>query len=158
VTRQVVLDAQLLLLLVVGLVSLDEVGRHRRLSAYSTDDFRLLVDLLGRFDEVVVTPNTLTETSNLLAYGVDGPKLGALREELRNLVERSSELHVPSAVAVAHTEFPRLGLTDSVLLELLLNHGVLVTADLDLYLAAQRLVSVNRSINFNHLRELGYVG
>ena len=61
------LDANLFVLLVVGSVGRDLIAKHRRLRAYSAEDYEILIDLLDRVERVFVTPNTLTETSNLLA-------------------------------------------------------------------------------------------
>ena len=62
-------DANLLVLLVVGTVQRSLIGRHPRLKAYIADDFDVLVKLLDTGEKIYVTPNTLTETSNLLPFG-----------------------------------------------------------------------------------------
>ena len=59
------IDANLLLLLVVGSVSVDAISRHRRLRVFTQDDYGIRIDLIAQVDRVLVTPNTLTETSNL---------------------------------------------------------------------------------------------
>ena len=60
------IDANLLLLLVVGSVNRDAIARHRRLREFTRDDFGILLNLINQVERVLVTPNTLTETSNLL--------------------------------------------------------------------------------------------
>lgn len=60
------LDANLLVLLVVGATGWELIRRHRRLQAFDALDYELLVGLLGNFQQVLVTPNILTETSSLL--------------------------------------------------------------------------------------------
>jgi hypothetical protein len=129
-TRRIVLDANLLLLLVIGSNSREFVGKHKRLEAYSPDDFDLLTDVVSSFDEMVVTPNVLTEASNLLGYGVREPWLSRFQEGFRALVEGVQESYIRSTDGVARSEFPRLGLTDSILLELLRDQGVLLTRTL----------------------------
>ena len=62
--KVIVLDANLLLLLVVGLTSRAYISKHKRLQGYEELDFDLLICLIGSAN-VIVTPNTLTETSNL---------------------------------------------------------------------------------------------
>ena len=59
-------DANLLVLFVVGSESPDLIPKHRRLKGYLAEDYDLLFLLLDEVDQVFVTPNTLTETSNLL--------------------------------------------------------------------------------------------
>ena len=60
------IDANLLLLLVVGNANPSAIARHRRLQEFTPDDYYMLIDLISQVQQVLVTPNTLTETSNLL--------------------------------------------------------------------------------------------
>jgi len=149
--RDLVIDANLLLLFVVGFVNRELISRHKRLKAFSTDDFDLLCEVLSSSQNVVVTPNTLTETSNLLGQ-IDEPAHSQLFNGFRSLIGSSQEEHVSSQVAAEAKEFIRLGLTDAALLELTDSSRSLLTTDLELYLA-----TLNRgasAVNFNHLREL----
>ena len=61
------IDANLLLLLIVGSVGEDLIAKHRRLAGYTAEDYDVLLQQIQPTDQVFVTPNTLTETSNLLA-------------------------------------------------------------------------------------------
>ena len=67
---RVLLDTNLLVLLVVGLESRRFIAQHKRLTAYSSEDFDLLIDLLGRFGPAgwATTPSVLAEASNLICY------------------------------------------------------------------------------------------
>ena len=63
------IDANLLVLLVVGSAGRDYISKHRRLRRFSKEDYDLLLRLIRKAKgtrRVFVTPNTLTETSNLL--------------------------------------------------------------------------------------------
>jgi len=62
----VFLDTNLLVLLVVGSVDRGQVERHRRTKRFTVEDYDRLVRLLEGLEQVFVTPNTLTEASNLL--------------------------------------------------------------------------------------------
>lgn len=62
------------------------------------------------------------------------------------------ERYVESRRAVQQPEFPRLWLTDSGILDEMTDAQVLLTVDLDLYLAA--LMRGHKAVNFNHLRHL----
>ena len=53
------IDANLLVLLVVGLVGPDIIGKHRRTSDFTIEDHRLLVGLVDCVDQVFVTPTRL---------------------------------------------------------------------------------------------------
>ena len=147
-----ILDANLLLLFIVGTTNRDLIAKHKRLrKTFSLDDFDLLYGLIINAPNIFVTPNTLTETSNLLGY-IDEPARTQVFEMFRALIPSTREEYVESQKAAGVEEFLRLGLTDSGLLEITNKSKSLLTTDLDLYIAAlNRGVS---AVNFNHLREL----
>ena len=146
------IDANLLVLLVVGSAGRDLIAKHRRLKAYTTEDYDTLIDRLGRVDQVYVTPNTLTETSNLLAQHAD-PERTRFFDKLRILIQESEEIVVASAQASSNSAFGRLGLTDAALLEIVTAEAPLLTVDLDLYLAALAK-GEDVAVNFTHLRDV----
>jgi predicted nucleic acid-binding protein len=146
------IDANLLVLLVVGSVNIDAVARHRRLKEYTPEDYLILSNLIGQVERVLVTPNTLTETSNLLGQHGE-PERSQFFERLRSLIEESEEIVVDSAAASRHDTFTRLGLTDAALLEVATEETPIVTVDVDLYLAAASSNPYS-AINFTHLRNL----
>ena len=150
----VILDANLLLLLVVGKTSDRYIENHKRLGEYSSRDFITLTNFLSKSPGLIVTPNTLTEVSNLADW-IAEPARGRIAKTLRELVQASQrvdERTVASAVAMNRSEFLRLGLTDSVLLDLASRKSMILTSDLNLYLAAVR--AGYPATNFNHLRDL----
>ena len=128
------------------------INKHRRLRGYTSGDYDTLTEALSPVDRVFVTPNTLTEASNLLAQHRD-PERSRFFERLRYVIEESEEIVVASVEAASNKEFVRLGLTDAVLLELVTEETPLITVDLDLYLAAMQK-NQRSAINFSHLRRL----
>ena len=146
----VVLDSNLLLLLVVGLAGEKYVAKHKRLAEYTVEDFRLLTRSISGVECVIVTPNTLTETSNFLGY-IAEPDRSYLFNVFREFIGTANEKYLESDVSSRRPEFPRLGLTDCVLLDAVSDAIPLLTADLDLYLAA--LANGRTAVNFNHMRE-----
>lgn len=145
-------DANLLVLLVVGSLGRDLIAKHKRLQTYSAEDYEILISLLDPVERVLVTPNTLTETSNLLAQHAE-PERSRFFERLRFIIQESKEDVVASAAASANSAFVRLGLTDAALLEAVTPDTPLVTVDLDLYLAAiERGQEI--ALNFTHFRDL----
>ena len=148
----VLLDANLLVLLIVGTTDPSYVGRHRRLRAYDKSDFDLLIEFIRPMSALVVTPYILIETSNTLLSGIGEPARSHIADTFRQLVGSLDERFVHSTRAVEQPEFPRLWLTDAAVLMELVNSHVLLTADLDLYLAASQRGYT--AINFNHLRQL----
>ena len=142
------IDANLLVLLVVGSVDRKLIRKHRRLQMFGVRDYDLLIGFIDPVDRVYVTPNTLTETSNLLAQHRD-PERSRFLDRLRFIIQESEEIVVASTTASHRTEFRRLGLTDAVLLEVVSGETPLLTVDLDLYLAALEK-DPSSAVNFTH--------
>ena len=143
----VVVDANLLVLLIVGLASESYITRHKRLKAYSVADYRLLRTLISAYSQIIVTPNTMTETSNLVR-NIAEPACTHILQVLGVLLEQAEERYVASRDAARHHDFLRLGITDAALLNASLDGAALLTSDLDLYLAAAS--SGRRVVNFTH--------
>jgi len=147
------IDSNLLLLLVVGTTEHDLIGKHRRLRGYTPEDYEILIDQVDRSGHVLVTPNTLTETSNLLAHHKE-PELARLFTKLKILINEAEEVIVPSAQVSRKTVFHRLGLTDAALLEVATKETPILTVDFDLYIEAVRTKGVEAAVNFRHLQAL----
>ncbi len=144
------LDANILVLLIVGLVERKAISAHKRSRQFTEVDFDLLLTFIGGFHRLIVTTSVLTEASNLLAHTNDAMRtrlLGALAVFVGTVEEERPR----SAEVVKENAFTRLGLTDAGLMTCIRSGHALLTADLDLYLAAAELsASVH---NFNHLRQ-----
>ena len=90
------------MLLVVGSEDRQLIAGHRRLRGYTADDYDLLLDITAAAERVFVTPNTLTEASNLLAQHRD-PERSRLMARLRLLIHGSEEVVVSSSDASSNT-------------------------------------------------------
>ena len=146
------IDTNLLILFVVGSEDRDLIEKHRRLDNYSPADFDILVELLDGVDDVFVTPNTLTETSNLVRQHEE-PELSRLMARFRYIIEESRETFVASTDASANANFARLGLTDAALLEAASADNPVLTVDLELYLTAIE-TGEEKAVNFTTYRDL----
>ena len=147
--RRILIDANLLVLFVVGQTGRQLITKHRRLREFSVDDYDRLVGML-RMVELVVTPNTLTETSNLLAQHNE-PERSRFLDVLRYVIENSQEITVASVDASRSRVFRRLGLTDAAVLDVVSAETPLLTVDLDLFIAASTK-DPKAAVNFRHLR------
>ena len=147
--RNLLLDSNLLVLLVVGLANEGWIKSHKVLTAYKERDFRALKTLIGAFDTLCVTPNTLTECSNL-SRQIGGSARRSISLVLGDLIRNATERHVSGIEVCEGEDFARLGLADAVLLALINKQMTLLTADLDLYGAACA-VDPERAVNSNHL-------
>jgi hypothetical protein len=98
-----------------------------------------------------VTPNALTEVSNLLDYGVNEPLRSELWRSFAGFIKSSVvEEYRSSLLVVQEQEFFRLGLADCAWLGSIDATTVLLTDDLPLYNSAK-----SRGITtyyFTHLR------
>ena len=146
----VILDTNLLVLLVVGLTNINYIAAHKRLSSFTIDDYHLLTATLSSAETLVVTPNTLSEASNLLRY-IAEPAKSEIHAVFRTFILNYEERYLKSGDASSRQEFVRLGLTDSALLEVSKNDVLLLSVDLDLCIAAE--IAQYKFINFNHLRD-----
>ena len=147
----VFIDANLIVLLVVGSVDRGLVGRHRRARTFEPKDYDRLVDFIRDAGQVFVTPNVLTEASNLL----ENPNDPRFLEKLRELIKTSQETAVDSTRAAHNSGFIRLGLTDAGLLEVVSAERPLLTNDLKLYMAAfKKGQKAPVAINFTHTQNL----
>ncbi len=144
------IDANLLVLLVVGGVDRRAVARHRRTRSFLPEDYDTLLRLFEEIDRIYVTPNILTEASNLLIDRADARYL----EYLRRLIGQAEEITVASAVAANNRMFAKLGLTDAALLEAVSPETPLVTADFDLWGAALSR-GEGAAFNFAHYSAAG---
>ena len=142
------IDANLLVLLVVGSVDRMLVARHRRTRTFLPEDYDRLVEVIHNV-QVFVTPNTLTEASNHLEAREDTRFL----EQLRRFIEISQEIVVTSATASQNSAFTRVGLTDAGLLEVISVKRPLITVDLELYSVALRK-GEEAAFNFTYLQNL----
>lgn len=148
--REAFIDTNLLVLLVVGSVDRKLVGKHRRVRAFTQEDYGDILQMIGALNRLFVTPNILTEASNLLESRKDSRFL----DRLRIFIEKTEETVLASSTAARHNRFPRLGLTDAVLLEIVSERRPLITVDFDLYWATVSAKGARAAFNFTYSRSL----
>jgi hypothetical protein len=146
--RSLLLDTQLLVQLVVGLTDESWIKSHKKLDSYDFRDFRALKAFVEQYEPLCVTPNTLTECSNL-SRQIGGEAKRKISLTLGTLVRNATELHVRSVEVCEGEYYARLGLADAVLLALMNQNMTLLTDDLDLYATACG-IDPERAVNFNH--------
>ena len=150
--KGIFIDANLLVLLVVGATDQTLIPKHRRLRRFMVEDYGRLIELIRQAGQVFLTPNTLTEASNLLAQHPN-PERSRFFAVLRRIIGTNEEIVVASKTASRNNAFVRLGLTDAALLEVISEETPLVTVDLDLFMAAFTEGKV-AALNFTHLQSL----
>ena len=154
--RKVALDTNVFLLFLVGLADRAAIARHKRLAAYDADSYDMLCKLLASYDEIVVTPGCLAETTNLLDSDKGSQQhCYQMLKELIQSGEGLSEKHVPADKVVEQRPFMWLGFTDASYVELADQGIPVITADLKLYL--QVVEKNEESVNFASAA-LGFTG
>lgn len=148
--RFLLLDSNLLILLVVGAAKRSYVSQHKRLRKFDVKDFDLLSEIVAQSRGIILSPNVITEASNLIRQAAD-PVRSASTRMLARIVESGDERIVSSKVAVQHPEYNSLGIADAVLLENGTQGFTLLTVDRNLYLAA--IKARLKALNFNYLRD-----
>ena len=151
--KAILLDANLLVLLVIGAVDVRWIGKHKRVKAFELSDWQLLLTEVGD-TPIVTTPHILTEASNLLRSGGLTPAAHSrLMAGLADFIASAREEFIPARSIAVDGVLLRLGLTDAVIDSLARPDMHLLTTDLDLYSAALR--RGQPATNFNHLRDMG---
>jgi hypothetical protein len=135
VTKSVVIDANLLVLLIVGMTNPEYIKRHRRLNpSYKAQHFDLIRRILIKALKVVCTTHILTEASNLLRQ-VGDPMRSEIMATYR-MFESAEEPGISAKTASQSPNFIRLGLTDAAILSFVPANMLLLTVDHDLHIAA----------------------
>lgn len=149
--RRVALDTNVFLLFLVGLADRATIVHHKRLAAYDADSYDLLCKLIAGYDEIVVTPGCLAETTNLLdADRSSRERCYMVLKELICTGEALNEKHAPAARIVEERPFMWLGFTDASYVELAEEGIPVITADFGLF---QQVVALNEnSVNFAEVR------
>ena len=150
---RVLLDANLLLLLVVGTYNRQRVETFKRLNIFAPEDFDLLIGIIARFRGIVVTPNILTEVSNLAGNLPDHERELCFRI-FGESISASDEVYVPSSTVASDATFRRFGLSDAVIIQVASQPVLVMTVDFRL---AQYLQFLKLPVlNFNHIRYLNW--
>ena len=135
-SKAVVVDTNLLLLILVGSTNPEYIKKHRRLyPVYNARHFDLILGLLVRAPKVICTAHILTEASNL-ARQIPDPMRSEIMATFKRFIDLAEERQVKGAQATEQPSFLRLGLTDAAILSLDPIDIQVLTVDHHLHLAA----------------------
>jgi hypothetical protein len=89
---------------------------HKNLNSdYTDDDFDFLGLIVSGFSDIILLPHILAEVSSL-ARQIKRPAKSHIQMKLREMVEITTEIPIPSLLGVRRDEFDVFGLTDAVIL------------------------------------------
>lgn len=151
--KGIIVDSNLLLLLLIGFMGMEQIGRFKRTQTFTTSDFRLLADFVRQFRVKITTPQVLTEVSNF-SNALSGRSKHAFHRVLTTYVSSAIERHQASNLVVPTSSCREFGLTDAVLLAEGVGNYLLLTDDFRLSQFFDR--SGGHSLNFNHLKTLKF--
>lgn len=131
--RALLLDSNLLLILAVGRIDPQRLGRDSRLKAYTRADYEFLHSYAAVFPSRVTTPHILAEVSNHLDH-IDRRLLAALSATLSEW-NPLRESWTPASKLITQNEFASIGLTDAAVLQAARSQTIVLTADRELWMA-----------------------
>jgi hypothetical protein len=147
----ILVDANLLILYVVGVVNPDRISSFKRTNRYDRSAFELLVRVMERFQKIYTVAHVMAEVSNLT--DLSGPERLEARRALASTIAILHEPHVSSHQAAGNSSYEELGLTESAISIVAREmQCTVLTDDLGLYLSLE--LEKLPVVNFTHLREL----
>ncbi len=110
--KRVLLDANLLLLYLIGSFQRERVELFKRTEGFSLAEFDLLVVLLREFSTLVTTPHILTEVSNL-ANSLPGNIKQPWYSFFASQVAQYLEVYTPASELCSESCFNPFGIADA---------------------------------------------
>jgi rRNA-processing protein FCF1 len=136
---KIVVDANLLLLLLIGTVNKDYIEKFKRTSMYTKNDYNLLVEILKNYSKIITTPNILTEVNNFTKQAQKPNKNDVIvcfsKWLSSGFIE---EEFIESRVVCNDQSFFYLGLTDTSIIKLSKERLGVITKDKHLFLELDR--------------------
>ena len=125
----ILIDSNSLLVLIIGLINPNLISTNKRTSIYEKEDFDNLIDLVGDFSNLLVLPNIWTEVDNLLNQSFSRNYKDSYIQNLKFIIESSTEKYLESKISVNSSYFYELGITDSLILEVAKDCKFIITSD-----------------------------
>jgi len=151
--KGVILDANLLMLLLVGSYNRARIPSFKRTKRYIEDDYDILRLIIDPFKKFVTTPAILVEISNLTG-AIDSHFDAPFFELFREYVQNAYEVYIPSVELMEISEWLEFGLTDIGMIQAARQHEYLIITD-DMRLHALLELAGMDVIGFSNVR--GYI-
>lgn len=116
VGKDVIIDSNLLLLLLIGNYNKSLIGK-KWTSKYTIEDFLKLKKLISRFSRIIVTPQILSEISNLAKNQVGENFFKLFLENNIKILLDSHEEHTHKQIILENNKVFTLGITDAGIIE-----------------------------------------
>lgn len=124
----VLIDSNALIILLLGIMDKKLINTHKTTSIYEIADFENLVNFIGDLSKLLVIPNVWTEVDNLL-NSFSGTYRYKYLQAIKQIIVETSEKYLESQSIILHYNFEKVGLTDSILIEIGKECDCLITSD-----------------------------
>jgi predicted nucleic acid-binding protein len=144
--RPLVIDANALVVYIVGAAGREHVISHKRTWNYGELGFRIIREAVNQHASLVVTPHSLTEASNLIGGDIQDRWVRQHRQSFTALIKHAIEVFDDARSLSLDNDWLRLGVSDTAqLFATASRNATLLTADQALHAAALRrdLKSIN---------------
>ncbi|HEU5231279.1 MAG TPA: hypothetical protein VFU50_00360 [Terriglobales bacterium] len=145
----VLVDSNLLLLLFIGSYEKTLISKFKRTEKFLIEDFETLLNFLSLFQQIVTTPNVVTEVSNLANQLPEHAKTG-FYNLFYSLIDRWNEQFTSTSRLLSDAQLRILGIAD-LSISAVAARPILVLTD-DFRLAGKLQQRGLDVVNFNHLR------
>lgn len=147
----VIVDANILVLLIIGAVEPTKIGIVPKTKKYTSDDYEKALGIVSGFRWVVTTPHVLSQATDLVRHaGLWGDLAQRLTAALRDIYSGNEERFVPARKLAKLAAFSEIGLADCSTIEAAKHGCTLFSDDLPLHNVALSLGC--SSINFSEVR------
>lgn len=139
--NEIILDSNVFVLFIIGLINPKRINSHKRTSIYSEDDFKKLYSIISQYKTIITSPNVITEIDNLLnnLTGIEKFKYNLI---IQDILDKSLERYFESRFIAKDWIFNEIGLTDAVIINMAKNSDLLISDD-------SQLCDIARSHNIN---------
>ncbi len=129
-SNRILIDTNALIVYLLGLMDPDIIKTHKRTQIYEPEDFFFLANIIQDPSNILVTPNTITETDNLL-NNFSGERKYTYILAIAEMIRTASEHYIQSNRVIEAPHFISHGITDIALILLAQQQEValFITAD-----------------------------
>lgn len=152
-SKGIIVDTNLLILFIVGFYDIAYIEKFKRVKnkGYTKEDFDALRKLLSYFKCLYVTPQILSEVSNLSFGNVLGNAFNEYFAEVVKIISEAKEKHISKDIILKMPVLYKFGFTDSSIFKLAKNEDLPVITD-DSKLNGMLNKEGIRSINMDTIR------
>ena len=132
--KPILIDTNILIIILVGLIDPKLVPKTKEINIFEEKNYyELMAFIENDLKNLLILPNIMTEVDNLLNKRFIGDYRWKYVIGFRKFLNETFEQYVNSITGAERYEFMKLGLTDSIILDVVLkNGGSLITGDSDL--------------------------